>query len=430
MSVFLLFAFLTVSCGDGEGDMAPNHPPEAPANPSPLPYKNVNESTINLFWTARDPDRDPLLYDVYFGDESPPSRIVKNLEIPTTVVSLQQNKTYYWFVVAKDGRDSTVGPEWEFNVVDPAILPHISTLDASEVTNNSVSLEGRVFDDGGSPILERGFFLGRFPNTESTGEKFKVEGTPNRYYLKLSNLQSNGVFYFRAYARNKNGISYGIEKSFTTWKSSTVSGEFTDPRDNNTYSFQRIGKQLWMTENLAYLPYVDPVEEGGYLVKFYYVYGYEGQNVENAKATDNYKTYGVLYNWPAAMNDSDGSTDVNIQGACPDGWHLPADREWNELSETLGGDMAAGVKLKNEGTEYWSAPNSLADNSSGFNALPGGEKFPEIGFRELGERGFWWTATEFSRESAKRRALYHNSVELINVSNPKSAGQSIRCIKD
>jgi len=41
----------------------------------------------------------------------------------------------------------------------------------------------------------------------------------------------------------------------------------------------------------------------------YYVYGYEGTDVTAAKATYNYSTHGVLYNWPAAMT------------ACPEGWH-------------------------------------------------------------------------------------------------------------
>ena len=32
------------------------------------------------------------------------------------------------------------------------------------------------------------------------------------------------------------------------------SGEFTDTRDNQTYNWVRIGDQIWMAENLAYLP--------------------------------------------------------------------------------------------------------------------------------------------------------------------------------
>ena len=66
----------------------------------------------------------------------------------------------------------------------------------------------------------------------------------------------------------------------------------------------------------------------------YYVYGYEGTNVEEAKATKNYKTYGVLYNWNAAFY------------ACPEGWHLPSDAEWAQLVDFIGGEEIAGGKLK------------------------------------------------------------------------------------
>jgi uncharacterized protein (TIGR02145 family) len=52
-------------------------------------------------------------------------------------------------------------------------------------------------------------------------------------------------------------------------------------------------------------------------------YDYNGTSVTDAKATDNYKTYGVLYNWPAA------------KAACPPGWHLPTDAEWTALENYL-----------------------------------------------------------------------------------------------
>ncbi len=35
-----------------------------------------------------------------------------------------------------------------------------------------------------------------------------------------------------------------------------TSGTFTDSRDGNTYGWTKIGDQVWMTENLRYLPNV------------------------------------------------------------------------------------------------------------------------------------------------------------------------------
>ena len=88
--------------------------------------------------------------------------------------------------------------------------------------------------------------------------------------------------------------------------------------DGKTYKTVKIGNQWWMAENLAYLPSVGPYDIQSVINPMYYVYDYLGTNVNEAKATENYRTYGVLYNWPAAKS------------ACPIGWHLPSDEEWRD----------------------------------------------------------------------------------------------------
>src|SRR5690554_6700140 len=140
--------------------------------------------------------------------------------------------------------------------------------------------------------------------------------------------------------------------------SSIVYSTIKDARDNQTYRIVTIGSQTWMAENLKYLPSVVGPETGSQTTPHYYVYGYNGTNVTDAKATANYNTYGVLYNWPAEMN------------ACPDGWHLPSDAEWTELTDYLGGESVAGGKLKETGTTHWASPNTGATNETGFTALP------------------------------------------------------------
>src|SRR5574344_1416783 len=190
----------------------------------------------------------------------------------------------------------------------------------------------------------------------------------------------------------------------------TTSGTFTDSRDGNEYNWAQIGNQVWMAENLAYLPSVNMVADGSEDAagSYYYVYGYDGTNVADAKATDNYATYGVLYNWTAAM-DGEASSTTNpsgIQGVCPTGWHLPSDAEWTVLTDYLGGESVAGGKLNETGTTHWNSPNTGATNETGFTALPGGYRRSNGSFLNIGYLGHWWSATEFNTSNAWYRLMY------------------------
>lgn len=93
-----------------------------------------------------------------------------------------------------------------------------------------------------------------------------------------------------------------------------------DTRDNHVYRTVKIGDQTWMAENLAYLPSVNkPSATVGATVPLYFVLNYDGEDVAAAKATEEYKKYGVLYNWYGAMdqeNAQGGSADARSE-RCP-----------------------------------------------------------------------------------------------------------------
>ena len=73
-----------------------------------------------------------------------------------------------------------------------------------------------------------------------------------------------------------------------------VGSEFTDSRDANTYSYRLIGTQVWMTENLAYLPSVVGPGTGSDAAPKYYVYSYERDNVTTAKTYNEYIFMGIV----------------------------------------------------------------------------------------------------------------------------------------
>jgi len=208
---------------------------------------------------------------------------------------------------------------------------------------------------------------------------------------------------------------------------SQETGTFADTRDGKVYRWVKIGNQVWMAENLAYLPAVSPSSIGSDTEPYYYVYGYKGTSVSAAKATANYVTYGVLYNWPAAIQ------------TCPSGWHLPNNAEWTELTDYLGGQSVAGGKLMAVGYDHWTSLTSLnrgADNSSGFTALPGGYR-DDIGkFYYIGGLGYWWSATEVGalyawfRGMGRYRAGMGRNRAILSDYYPERSGFSVRCVKD
>lgn len=214
----------------------------------------------------------------------------------------------------------------------------------------------------------------------------------------------------------------------------TTTGTFTDTRDGKVYNWVQIGNQVWMAENLAYLPSVNRVSDGSENAagSYYYVYGYDGTNVADAKATANYTTYGALYNWTAAMDGSNSSTanPSGVQGVCPTGWHLPSDAEWTELTDHLGGASVAGGKLKETGVTHWNSPNTGATNETGFIALPGGDRANALYFYSIGSRGYWWSATGVSTGSAWSRIVYYNDSDVGRIVDGKELGFSVRCIRD
>src|SRR5690554_146950 len=215
----------------------------------------------------------------------------------------------------------------------------------------------------------------------------------------------------------------------------TTSGTFIDSRDGNEYNWVQIGDQVWMAENLAYLPSVNMVADGSEDAagSYYYVYGYDGTNVADAKATDNYATYGVLYNWTAAMNGEASSTTnpSGIQGVCPAGWHLPSNAEWTELTDYLGGTSVAGGKLKETGTTHWNSPNTGATNETGFTALPGGYRYDYGTFDDIGYGGCWWSATEDNATRAWDCGMsYGDSYVYRTYGFSKDVGLSVRCVRD
>lgn len=130
-----------------------------------------------------------------------------------------------------------------------------------------------------------------------------------------------------------------------------VGDTFTDARDGQTYRTVTIGSQIWMAENLNYKV------DGS---RCY------GDSIENCTK------YGRYYTWVAA------------QEACPQGWHLPNEREWSTLLDIAGDKLQSTSGWAKDNYEY--GYNFNGNDDYGFTALPS---------RPNGTYAEFWSSTEF-----------------------------------
>ncbi len=205
------------------------------------------------------------------------------------------------------------------------------------------------------------------------------------------------------------------------WNTNISYGSLTDPRDNHTYRTVVIGTQTWMAENLAYLPSVNDASDNSYSDAKYYVNGYDGTILVDAKAhtitsnwirVNSYDIFGVLYNWIAASS------------ACPSGWHLPSDSEWTTLENFVNSSLTVGARLE-ANSDLWA--EGYGTDDWGFSALPGGDYY-DSSFSGAGGSGYWWTATEVDSTQALNRIM--STYRIYRAEVRKKFGHSVRCIQD
>ncbi len=203
-------------------------------------------------------------------------------------------------------------------------------------------------------------------------------------------------------------------------------GSMTD-QDGNVYKTIVIGTQEWMAENLRARTYRNGVAIP--LVTDQTQWATNQNNGTtlpmmcwfNNDSVTYACPYGRLYNWYAVTSSNN---------VCPTGWHVPTDAEWTTLTTFLGGLYVAGGKMKSTGTQYWQSPNTAADNSSGFSGPPGGIRYANDTFLQIGYDGYWWSATEANTGNAWFRHLNYLNGFVNRMNNPEAYGLSVRCIKD
>lgn len=162
-------------------------------------------------------------------------------------------------------------------------------------------------------------------------------------------------------------------------------GIFKDVRDGKEYKTIKIGNQEWMAENLNYST---------------------GNSWCYDNSSSNCNTYGRLYDWETAKN------------ACPSGWHLPSESEFETLLSNVGGEGEDAYKALKDG------------GNSGFSALFAGQRYLDGYFSFIGAFGSWWSSSEHNPYYAWFLNMYSDHQDAYVGNSGKTDGFSVRCLKD
>lgn len=299
-------------------------------------------------------------------------------------------------------------------------LASVLTTAVTNIAYSSASTGGSITSDI-SNVTEKGVCWSTSPAPSVSDNKLKDESPDAVFTINITGLNEKTTYYVRAYAINAAGTSYGNEVSFST--PCDCPSTVTDI-NGNVYNTVLIGNQCWMAENLKVSKYNngDNIETTSSATLDLtnvsspkYQWGYNG-SISDAS------TYGRLYTW---------FTATDSRKIAPAGWHIPTDTEWDELINHLGGASVAGGKMKSTGT-LWVLPNYGANNSSGFGALPSGNRNLNGQFYDKGYHAAWWSATPNpSNDNGNYRMIHKDEAQIRSwYYGDKKAGFAVRCIKD
>ena len=212
--------------------------------------------------------------------------------------------------------------------------------------------------------------------------------------------------------------------------------------DGNIYNTVQIGSQCWMREHLRTTHFADATEiplgtAPSNTMAFRY---YPNSNPANVSE------YGYVYNWPAVMNGETASNanPSNVQGICPNGWHVPSKAEWEQLfnyvgsqSEYMCGGNSNNIAKALASTTGWHnyggacavGNNPSSNNATGFNAMPA-DRY-DGNWVDFGSTVYFWSSAADSDSRAWTFNLnFTRAYASGGFDNNVYNGFSVRCVKN
>ena len=329
----------------------------------------------------------------------------------------------------------------------PPAVPSVVTTNVNFITDTSAVGHGHISFIGDT-LIARGICWSTTPQPtimdSHTCDSINI-GLGD-FDSEITGLTPNTTYFVRAYATNNNGTAYSNETSFYTGTGNdgqpcTVAATVTDV-DGNIYNTVQIGNQCWMKENLRTTHYASSTEIP--LGSSATHHDYAAQRYYPNNNAELVGTYGYLYNWAAVMNGASSSTanPSGVQGICPNGWHVPSDAEWTQLTDyvsihsaylcnndisNIGKALAATTGWNSYTSTCTIGNNPSTNNSTGFSALPAGLSL-SINFGNVAD--FWSATEETDYLHACIRILRYHEGNVMKYTYYKHYGFSVRCLRD
>lgn len=195
-----------------------------------------------------------------------------------------------------------------------------------------------------------------------------------------------------------------------------------DSRDGKQYSYVTIGHLDWFSCNLAYS---------------------SGAAFKKSPVMD--PLFGRFYHWNTATGGQAGSgLGGGPQGACPEGWSVPTNEDWEDLALSISGERhsfsdswkglgdIASTDAYFQGERMWPySPDNGHTNLFGWNALPiGRTSHSHETLSGFGSYGFWWSSSQKDDSYAYYRYIYYDLGSFpMNFADKEDFGASVRCVR-
>lgn len=262
-------------------------------------------------------------------------------------------------------------------------------------------------DPGGLRWTDGGFYLGRGSGFWWTDTQM----TATQAYYRSLNFNLDTIIRSGSYYKN-------IGMSVRCIRNSSQSVVYD--KDFNSYNTIIIGNQEWLQSNLKVTQYAN---------------GTAIPNVTSnaswaADSTGAYCRYDGSGDWlynAYAVNNVNGLAYITRGGVVENGWRVPTDADFTQLTDYLGGNSVAGGKLKEDGTSHWQTDH--ASNSSLFTALPTGWRVDD-GNWSGGSTPLQTTSYWMSGYSGNPLTLEDSDTVAYRGAVSSNAGLSVRLVRD